>query len=58
MIIFNQLYPPLTDCFYSNTIDILFSSEFSEHPSKSPLIKARLRGDVKLNANRLMNSIC
>ncbi len=36
---------------------ILFSSEFSEHPSKSPLIKGRLRGDVKLNANRLMNSI-
>ncbi len=24
----------------------LFSSEFSEHPSKSPLIKGRLSGDV------------
>ncbi len=36
----------------------IYYSASGLHPSKSPLIKGRLRGDVKLNASRLMNSIC
>ncbi len=36
--------------------DIYYSASGLHH-SKSPLIKERLRGNVKLNANNLLNSI-